>query len=388
MIAENLTGSKLPRKVLITGASGLIGSRLCEVMALAGLGEPRAFIHSTATAARISRFPLDFFIGDLCDRSTVEKAVHGCDAVVHLARGEKAVMRAGLENLLQAATRQGVSRFVHMSSVAVYGNNPPPESVSETAPAGRTEMEYGNEKLAQEQRVLKYWKRRGLPVAILRPPNVHGPFSTFTLDIINRIRAGRLAIVDDGRNPCNVIYVDNLVEAILLALWRPGAIGEIFFVTEPGELSWEKYLGDSAALLGCAIPRVSASQLVDKARGPFFRNPLRGAPRVLLSGELRSLLREIPMVRSIEGVLYAGFQCLSEETRQKIRSRIQGPIVFERNGVPQTPVFSRDNIHAAQCRRVAHSSEKARRLLGYAGCVSYQEGMKFTEAWLRYFRLI
>lgn len=388
MNSGNSNAPSLPRKVLITGASGFIGSRLCEVMALAGFAKPRAFIHSTAAAARITRFPVDFLVGDLRDRKSVERAVEGCDAVVHLARGDKRVMRSGLEYLLSAAASQGVSRFVHMSSVAVYGNTPPPESTSEAAPAKRTDMEYGNEKLMQEKRVLRYGRRRGLPIVILRPPNVYGPFSGFTLDLIARIRQGRLAIVGEGQNPCNLVYVDNLLQATLLALYKPGAIGEIFFVTDPEQPSWAQCLHDHAALLGLSLPHITEAKLVDKPRERFILESLRTAPRVLLSGELRGLLRQVPIIRSVESALYAGFQSLSEETRQKIQRLVQKPVVFARADPSGNGFFLRDNIHTAQSRTVAHSSEKARTHLGYNPIVSYREGMELTAAWLRYSRLL
>src|SRR5262245_17964289 len=110
-----------PERVLITGAAGFMGSRLCEVLSLTQACAVRAVVHSTGSAARIARLPLEFALGDLCDAASVEKALDGCDAIVHLARGSTAVMRKGLENLLRAAIRHKVSRFVHMSSVTVYG---------------------------------------------------------------------------------------------------------------------------------------------------------------------------------------------------------------------------------------------------------------------------
>src|SRR6266446_260410 len=161
-----------PARVLITGASGFIGGRLCEVMALTTGYTPRAFIHSTASAARITRFPLEFAMGDLCDSISVDQAMKGCDAVVHLARGESSVMQRGLDNLLKSAVKQQVSRFVHLSSVAVHGNLPPPESASGDAPIRPCDNPYGREKWKQEQRVLGWERHHGLPAVILRPPNV------------------------------------------------------------------------------------------------------------------------------------------------------------------------------------------------------------------------
>lgn len=376
------------KRVLVTGATGFIGSRLCEVMLLTGSFQARAFVHSTASAARIARFPIDFVIGDLCDRTCIDKAMRGCDAVVHLARGNKAVMRKGHENVLQAAVDHSISRFVHISSVAVYGNKPPPESTSEIAPAKRTDMAYGNEKLEQERRVRRYSRRYGLPVVILRPPNVYGAFSPFTLGLIQNIRSGTVAIVDGGINPCNVVYIDNLIQGVLLALSKAEAVGEVFFVTDRDVISWEQWLSDHAAWLGVSLERVSAGDLDTRSKQHVIRNSLRLLPRVLLSSQLRRVLRQIPLIKIMETVLYERFQFLSLETQQMIRFHLNGPSIVRQKGPSRTVFDANEHMVASQARTVAHSSEKARRLLGYTAPISYREGMALTEAWLRYSRII
>src|SRR5881396_1385130 len=198
-------------------------------------------------------------------------------------------MRRGLENVLRAAVTHRVSRFVHISSVAVYGSQPPPHSVSEAA-ATRPDLPYGHVKLDQEHRVLRYRRRRGLDVVILRPPNVYGPFASFTVGMVNTVRSHGVAIVDGGRNPCNLVYVDNLVEAILLTLWRPEAPGQVFHVTDPEPVSWERCISDHAALVGVDVPRVAAAELVPPTRERLWRDSLRA----LAEGEVQRSLARIP----------------------------------------------------------------------------------------------
>ena len=355
-------------------------------MTLTGTYTPRAFIHSTASAARITRFPIEFSIGDLRDSSSVDRAVEGCDAIVHLARGEGSVMRAGLENLLRAAVRHKISRFVHMSTVAVYGNMPPPESVSEDAPIRDCDNLYGREKLGQEKRVLKFARNHGLPAVILRPPNVWGPYSHFSLEMIQKISKGTLALVSNGQNPCNLVHVDNLVEAILLSLWKPEAVNQVFFVTDNPVISWKQCLEDQAALVNAHLPCVSEEHLVVPAAERVWRESFKVTPRVLVSGEFRQQLRRIPLVRIVEEKLFAGFQGLSAETQHSLRSYLTGGSAAAVTHPSTAPRFVRDGLHYTQLRKVAHSSEKARRLLGYTAPVKYTEGMALLQAWLRYAR--
>jgi nucleoside-diphosphate-sugar epimerase len=369
-------------RVLVTGAAGFIGARLCEVMMLTRPFEPRAFIHSTGKAARLARFPIDMVVGDLCDAKLVQHAVRDCDAVVHLAWGADKVMTKGLENVLQAATRQGVRRFVHMSSVAVYGNEPPPESKFEPAPLKRTANVYGNQKLNQELRVQHYARRRKLPIVILRPPNVYGPFSPFTLGLIHKLRAGKMAIVDGGTNPCNLVYVDNLVQGVLLALLKAEAVGETFFITDGNTLTWEQCLEDHGKLLGIAVPRVARAELVVPPRVRLLRDSLRATPRVLFSAAARKALRGIPLVSAAENLAWRCFDLLSPERKEAIRLRLTGPRVVPKDGPSHQRFQAEDNIIAAQGRTVAHSIDKAKQRLGYTVPISYGEGMSLTKTWL------
>ncbi|MBV9610520.1 MAG: NAD-dependent epimerase/dehydratase family protein [Acidobacteria bacterium] len=370
-----------PERVLVTGATGLMGSRLCEVLWLTGAMQPRALVHNTGSAARISRYPIDVAVGDLCDENYVKQAMQGCDAVVHLARGTEAVMTKGLDNVLQAAAANRVSRFVHMSSVAVYGNQPPAESVSEEAPARRTTLQYGNQKLEQERRVLEYRRRYDLPTVILRAPNVYGPYSAFTTGMLKRLRAGNIAILGEGKNPCNLVYIDNVIEAVLLCLWKPEAVGQTFFVVDNEPVTWAQCIEDYAKIVGVGVRRVQEHEIDRDHRKSGIGDSFRTIQKIVISKEFRQILRQVQLIESFETSMYNRYQSLSPRTREWIRRRVR-----DLRTRPQRSE-SYDHLVAMQARTVAHSNRKARSLLGYTAGVSYDEGMALTEDWLRYNRL-
>src|SRR3974390_1196208 len=108
-------------KILITGATGFIGTRLCEKLALQYRMPFRALVRNFSKAARIARLNAEMMPGELSDRASLQRALVGCDAVVHLGYGSA---RAAEQNLLDACKNASVKRFVHISSMAVHGPNP------------------------------------------------------------------------------------------------------------------------------------------------------------------------------------------------------------------------------------------------------------------------
>ena len=141
----------------------------------------------------------------------------------------------------------------------------------------------------------------------------------------------------------------------------------------------------SAALVGKTLPHVSRANLVSMPRERLIWDSLRLLRSVLFSEEVRREVRKLPLVKSLEKAIYEKMQHLSTETQQRLRIALTGPLSFQKNGtVPPKALAAEDPLIAVQSRTVAHSSEKAKRLLGYSSPVSYREGMALTETWLRH----
>ena len=113
--------------ILVVGASGFLGTRLVEKLSVDMDSQVRAAVHRPGAAARLARLPVQFVECDVLDPQQVDKAVDGCDVVVNCTSGSGAdgasydVSVKGTSNLLEAAARHHVKKYVHMSSAAVHG---------------------------------------------------------------------------------------------------------------------------------------------------------------------------------------------------------------------------------------------------------------------------
>ena len=228
------------RNVLVTGAGGFIGGRVVEALVQQEGVEVRAALRRWSTAARIGRLPLDPIQCDIMEPDQLRAAVEGVDAIIHCAVGDRRATVVGTRNLLQAALDAGVRRVVHLSTIDVYGRAV--GLVDETEPLLETGREYGDSKIEAEA-VCREFVEAGLEVVILRPTIVYGPFSElWTVEFTERFRDGNWLLPRETcQGRCNLVYVDDLVRSILLALDAEKASGEAFNVNGPDDVTWQEY---------------------------------------------------------------------------------------------------------------------------------------------------
>lgn len=232
-------------RVLVTGATGFIGGRLVERIGFAGERPISAFVRSYGGAARIARFPVRLLQGTLDDAAALDGAVAGCDVVFHCAHdfsSEEANVTAA-EALAVACRRHGVRRLVYLSSFSVY--EPLPDGdVVETSRWPASEQPYVCAKRRCETLLLDRAQREGLPVVVLQPTVVYGPFCRpWTISPVRLMREGRIVLPDGGEGLCNAVYVDDLVDAMLLAAEVPDIEGERFLISGERPVSWREFYG-------------------------------------------------------------------------------------------------------------------------------------------------
>ena len=208
------------RKVLVTGGTGFIGARLVEKLCAEEGAEVTVAVRSFRRVARIARFPVRLRRADLSVAAEAEAVVAGQDVVFSLAYDFR---RTGASNvsvhraLADACTRQGVRRFVHVSSIAVYDGWPKAD-LDEGSPRQGTAWEYKAAKVAIEADLTVRADDGSLSPIAVQPTIVYGPFSgQWTDQSVQQLMAGTVFLPDGGRGRCNGVYVDDVADAMIAA---------------------------------------------------------------------------------------------------------------------------------------------------------------------------
>jgi 2-alkyl-3-oxoalkanoate reductase len=353
-------------RVAVVGASGFIGTRLCEMMHLAGFAEVRPVVRTASHLAPLSRFRLDGRVANALDERALVPAFAGCDAVIHSIAGSPEVILGALAPVYNAAQQAGVRRMVYLSTASVHGQNPMPGTTEETPLTERQPLPYNRAKV-QAERVLRRLRQRGqVELVILRPGIVFGPRSSWVAGFADALLGGRAYLLDGGRGICNSLYVDNLVQGIQLSLVASGVDGQALFLGDQETVTWADLYQPIAQFLGMEWDRIPSVTAVTPAE---WKRRQRGSLR---SRAYHALAGSIPP--NLRKVLSAAIAPL--------RNRRPSPTPWEPKALP-APEATLEMSLLYSCRyKLPH--EKAKRLLGYTPAVTFQEACRRTLGWLAF----
>jgi nucleoside-diphosphate-sugar epimerase len=245
-------------KVLLTGANGLVGSHILDVLRahdtsvvlLLRARSDRRFIQS-----HLGHDQVEIREGGLDDAASLDRALVGVTHVIHCAGATKALRRRdffainqlGTRHLVAAINRHGgIQRLVHFSSLAAAGPSSRLAPLSEGAPAQPVSI-YGHSKLAGEEEVTTGCKA---DYTILRPPAVYGPRDREFLRLFKVIRLGIKPVFGTGVQELSFVYVEDLAGAAVHCLTSPVASRRTFFVAERGIFTVRQFADRIAEALG------------------------------------------------------------------------------------------------------------------------------------------
>jgi len=251
--------------VLITGATGLVGRHFARRAAEAGY-DVQAMVRRDSDRSALDGLPIRFVEGDLAQPETLPAAVAEADIVVHAAAhvgdwgpAEKyrAINVVALEHMLYAAERHGrLKRWIQISSLGVYPARHH-YGTDETVPPDATGLDgYTQTKTEAEFVINRHVREHGLPAVILRPGFIYGPGDRHALQrIVDKIAAGKMKFLGRGDKLLNNTSVENLCDAILLAMEKPGIEGETFNIRDERLVTREEFVNTVADYLGKPHPR-------------------------------------------------------------------------------------------------------------------------------------
>ena len=252
-------------KVLVTGAAGFLGGHLVDMLVEQNYAV-RAMVRPSEDASRLYALKnVEVVLGDLTDEASLKRAVQDVQRVFNVAAktgpwGTEDTYRAinvqGLADLIHASLDAGVQRFVHTSSITVYGHHLQ-GIVTEDDPFHAEDNPYSRTKIAGEKLIANLVKDKGAPVVIVRPGWIYGPRDSASFGrFVAMVEAGKGFLLGSGKNIVPVVYVRDVAQGLIKAGEAGNeTIGRAYTIADDHRVTQAEYLNTIADCLH--VPPVS-----------------------------------------------------------------------------------------------------------------------------------
>jgi nucleoside-diphosphate-sugar epimerase len=284
-------------KALVTGSTGFIGSHLVESLAQRGV-QVRCLVRKTSDLKWLKDLSVEFAYGDCNEKDSLKEAMKGVDHVFHLAGVTKAideqtyleVNAIGTENLIHSVLehRSHLQKFIYLSSQAAAGpccNGRKKRESDECEPVSP----YGRSKRLGEKLVIEH--AHELPVLILRPSAVYGPRDK-DFYVLFKLLSKKIKPCFSGQ--VSLCYVQDVIQALLLAMESQTKSGEIFFLSDGMDYRQEEVVDIFAQEMGVTALRIPVPRRMIFAIASFsdYLSKLSGKPSLISRGKAEEMVQE------------------------------------------------------------------------------------------------
>jgi nucleoside-diphosphate-sugar epimerase len=248
---------------LVTGATGFTGGHLARSLRARGQ-QVRVLVRDRERARDLESAGLDVSVGDVRDRAAVDAALGGVEVVYHIAAiyrqagvttaTYRAVNATAVGDLIEAASRAGVKRVVHCSTVGVHGDIEHPPA-NEDAPLSPGDI-YQRTKLEGEQIARDAGARAGIEVTIARPSGIYGPGDRRLLKLFGGVARRRFPMLGSGEIYYHLTYIDDLVEGFRLCGEVPAAANRTYILAGGEVTTLNELVKIVAEVAGVEPPRM------------------------------------------------------------------------------------------------------------------------------------
>ncbi|HWN43661.1 MAG TPA: NAD-dependent epimerase/dehydratase family protein [Thermoanaerobaculia bacterium] len=276
-------------KVLVTGGNGFTGKALVRRLIEMGHQVVALDYKEGLKTQEIREWGAEVILGSVTDMDVVRRSVEGAEVVHHVAaafremdvpeRHYYEVNVEGTRNVLQAALDAGVRKVIYCSTCGVHGNvdHPPAGEDAPIRPA-----DYYQRTKWEAEPVAREFFERGLRTTILRPAAIYGPGDPERFYLIfKRVAGGSFPMFGNGRTLYHPLYIDNLIDAFILAMEDGRGDGEAYLIADEQYIEIEDLVRRVGKALGVDVriphypvwPVVVTGHIVEKACKPFGINP-------------------------------------------------------------------------------------------------------------------